>query len=137
MEWQENGITIVDDRNAVDTEFVCDLLRNTYWAKERSREAMKRSFGQSLCFSVFQQNQQIGFGRVVSDYATFSWIADVIIDSRFRGQGTGKFLMRCITEHPSIKHTTQTLATRDAHGLYEQFGFVRQEFMRKEPENTE
>jgi GNAT superfamily N-acetyltransferase len=129
MKWQRNGVTIVDDRSQLDLEVVYNLLKDAYWTKGRSKEIMAQAFEYSLCFSVFKDNQQIGFARVVTDYATFSWIADVIIDPRFRGQGIGKFLMQCVTEHPAITSITQTLRTRDAHGLYEQFHFERSEFM--------
>ena len=133
MEWQYHDITIVDDYAAVDVDAVYALLQQSYWANERSKDVIARSLEHSICFSVLKDGGQIGFARVVTDYAVFSWIADVIIDPRHRGQGIGKFLMRCVTEHPAIKHTTQTLATRDAHGLYEQYGFTRNEFMRKRP----
>lgn len=136
MEWFYNGMTIVDDSTAVDVDVVYALLQQSYWANERPKEMISRSLEHSLCFSVLKDGGQIGFARVVTDYAVFSWIADVIIDPRFRGQGIGKFLMRCVTEHPAIKDTTQTLCTRDAYGLYAQYGFMRGEFMRKRPEKT-
>jgi GNAT superfamily N-acetyltransferase len=129
MRWQWNGITIVDDRSQVDFEAVYNLLKDAYWTKGRSKETMAQAFEHSLCFSVFKDDKQIGFARVVTDYAVFSWIADVIIDPRFRGQGIGKFLMQCVTEHPAITSIIQTLRTRDAYGLYEKFNFERSEFM--------
>ncbi len=133
MKWHYHDITVIDDRNAVDVDRVHALLQQSYWASERSKKLIAESLEHSLCFSVLQAGKQIGFARVVSDYAVFSWIADVMIDPHYRGQGIGKFLMQCITNHPAIKHTTQTLCTRDAHGLYEQYGFAREEFMRKRP----
>jgi GNAT superfamily N-acetyltransferase len=129
MQWQRNGMIIVDDSSQVDLDVVYDLLKKTYWAKDRSKETIAKTIENSLCFSVFKNDKQIGFARVVTDFATFSWIADVIIEPRFRRQGIGKFLMQCVTEHPAIKSTTQTLRTRDAHGLYEKFNFERSEFM--------
>ena len=129
MQWQRNGVVIVDDSSQVDLDVVYDLLKKTYWAKDRSKETIAKTIENSLCFSVFKNDKQIGFARVVTDFATFSWIADVIIEPRFRRQGIGKFLMQCVTEHPAIKSTTQTLRTRDAHGLYEKFNFERSEFM--------
>jgi GNAT superfamily N-acetyltransferase len=134
MEWHYKGMTIVDDKTVVDVDVVHALLQQSYWANERPKEMIARSLEHSLCFSVLKDGGQIGFARVVTDYAVFSWIADVIIDPRFRGQGIGKFLMQCVTEHPAIKHTMQTLCTKDAHGLYERYGFMRNEFMRKRPE---
>ena len=131
MQWQQNGIVIVDGYSQVDLDVVYDLLKKTYWAKDRSKETIAKTIENSLCFSVFKNNKQIGFARVVTDFATFSWIADVVIDPRFRRQGIGKFLMQCVTEHPAIKSTKQTLRTRDAHGLYEKFNFERSEFMKR------
>lgn len=133
MQWQQNGVLIVDDKSRIDVNAVSDLLKESYWANERSKECMAKSIEYSLCFSVFKENKQIGFARVVTDYATFSWIADVIIDPRFRGQGVGKFLMQCVTEHPMVASTMQLLRTRDAHGLYTQYGFERNECMAKRP----
>ena len=129
MQWQRNGMIIVDDSSQVDLDVVYDLLKKTYWAKDRSKETIAKTIENSLCFSVFKNDKQIGFARVVTDFATFSWIAEVIIEPRFRRQGIGKFLMQCVTQHPAIKSTTQTLRTRDAHGLYEKFNFERSEFM--------
>ena len=129
MQWQHNGIVVVDDSSQVKLDTVYNLLKETYWAKDRSKETVAKTIENSLCFSVFKNDKQIGFARVVTDFATFSWIADVVIDPRFRRQGIGKFLMQCVTEHPAINSTIQTLRTRDAHGLYEKFNFERSEFM--------
>jgi GNAT superfamily N-acetyltransferase len=129
MQWQQNGIVIFDEREKVDLDVVHNLLKTSYWAENRPKETIARSIENSLCFSMFKTERQIGFARVVTDFATFSWIADVMIAPQFRGQGLGKFLMRCVTEHPAIAGVKQTLRTRDAHGLYEQYGFTRTEFM--------
>ena len=129
MNWQNDDIVVYDTREKVDLDAVHSLLKGSYWAAERSKETIDKSIEHSLCFSMFRDGQQIGFARVVTDFATFSWIADVIVDPQFRGQGLGKFLMRCITEHQAIAATKQSLRTKDAHGLYEQFGFARTEFM--------
>ena len=79
----------------------------------------------SLCFGLFLRGAQIGFGRAVTDYAVFSWIADLVIDSKYRGQGLGKWMMHCMVAHPAISGTQMVLQTRDAHALYEKFGFSR------------
>ena len=129
MNWQQNKIVVSDEREKVDLDVVHRLLKTSYWANERPKETIAKSIENSLCFSMFRDDRQIGFARVVTDFTTFSWIADVIIDPQFRGQGLGKFLMRCITEHPAIATTKQSLRTKDAHGLYEQYGFTRTEFM--------
>lgn len=129
MRWEEHGIVIVDDRQRVNLDVVQQLLHDAYWAKGRSREAIAITIEHSLCFVVLKDDRQIGFARIISDLAVFSWIADVIIAPHFRGQGLGKFLMRCIMAHPALQGTHLGLRTNDAHGLYEQFGFVRSEFM--------
>ncbi len=131
MEWRMENFRIVDDRAAVDVETVYRLLHETYWANARTKEALATCIEHSLCFSLFDGDEQIGFARAVTDYAVFAWIADVIIDPRFRGHGLGKFLMRCVTEHPALMSTKKLLRTRDAHGLYEQFGFTRCECMER------
>jgi len=71
------------------------------------------------------EGSQVGFGRVVSDYTVFSWVADIVIEPRFRGRGLGKWMMSCIKEHPQLRHTQMVLQTRDAHSLYEAYGFSR------------
>ena len=133
MEWRMNDFRIVDDTSVVDIEAVYRLLHETYWANTRTKKTLATCIEHSLCFSVFCGNEQIGFARAVTDYAVFTWIADVIIDPRFRGQGVGKFLMQCVMEHPALAPTKKLLRTRDAHGLYEQFGFTRTECMERQP----
>jgi N-acetylglutamate synthase-like GNAT family acetyltransferase len=134
MKWQHHDITILDEQDAVDIHVVHALLQQSYWANTRSKDILRQAIANSLCFSVLKDGKQIGFARAVTDYATFSWIADVIIDPQYRSRGAGKFLMECIMTHPAISHTTQTLCTRDAHGLYQRYGFKCAEFMRKRPE---
>lgn len=129
MQWQRGDIVITDDRTAVDPVTVHQLLQNSYWATARSLDTILTTIERSLCFTVLKDGRQVGFARVVTDYTTFAWIADVIVAPEVRGQGIGKFLVQCITDHPALAATTQTLRTRDAHGLYEQFGFRRTEFM--------
>ena len=101
------------------------LSKRSYWAKGRSREKIEKSIENSLCFGVFTgKNQQVGFARVLSDYAVFAWIMDVFIIEDFRGKGLGKMLMAAITGHTDLQGLERWgLGTKDAHGLYEQFGF--------------
>ena len=107
------------------------LLSETYWAAGRSRETVRITIDNSVCFSVLSGGRQVGFARVVTDHAVFAWIADVVIHPDHRRRGLGKFLMRCIQDHPDIPKSLQVLRTRDAHGLYEKFGFTLGEFMKK------
>jgi GNAT superfamily N-acetyltransferase len=101
------------------------LSGDSYWANGRSLEVVRRSIDNSLCFGIFQNDTQIGFARVVSDYVVFAWILDVFILHSFRKQGLGKLLMEAIMSHPDLQGLQRWgLATEDAHGLYEQYGFT-------------
>jgi GNAT superfamily N-acetyltransferase len=101
------------------------FLTESYWAEGISREVVARSIENSLCFGVFCDGKQIGFARVISDYATFAYIGDVFVLESYRGHGLGKWLMECVIGHPWLQGLRRwTLLTRDAHGLYAQFGFT-------------
>ncbi len=132
MEWQYQDYTIDDDNLKTNIDSVYHLLLNTYWAHNRTFDGVKQSILNSMCFNIHQHGEQVGFARVVTDYTYFAWIADVIIAIPHRGKGLGKFLMHCITEHPQIPNRMQVLRTKDAHGLYEKYGFLNSEFMCKE-----
>lgn len=132
MEWYLDNYKITDDPAQIDYPAVHRLLAGTYWAAGRSREKIETSCRNSLCFCLYDQDRQIGFARVVTDCAVFAWICDVLIDPEFRGRGLGKWLMEKVLEHPVLQNTAgQLLATRDAHGLYEKYGFVKAECMRR------
>jgi GNAT superfamily N-acetyltransferase len=128
MEWRQGDYWITDDKARMDLELVCFLLGSSYWAADRSREIVQKSVQQSFCFSLFHDSQQVGFGRVISDRATFSYLCDVIIHPDHRGKGLGKWLIGTILEHPEMKHTRFSLFTRDAQSFYEQFGFAKHRF---------
>lgn len=116
---------ISDDPARLDLEAIERLLRQTYWAVERPRAVIEKSVTRSLCLGIYRGEEQVGFGRVVTDGATFAWICDVIIDEAHRGAGLGKRFVETIFTHPEIAEIRQLLATRDAHTLYEKFGFER------------
>ena len=100
------------------------LSQESYWAKNRSLEQTKRAIENSLCFGLYHQEQQIGFARVISDFATFAYLGDVFVLEAFRGQGLSKWLMETIVSHPELQGLRRwVLATRDAHTLYEKYGF--------------
>ncbi len=85
---------------------------------------VERSIQHSLCFAAYLDGRQIGFARVVTDYATFAYVADVFVVPEHRGRGISKLLLRAILEHPELQGLRRfLLATHDAHGLYAQFGF--------------
>ena len=124
MEWIKDEYTLTDDLSKVDIDVVYQLLKETYWAHRRSYDVVTRLTEHSLCFTLLCQNDQIGFGRAVSDYTVFSWIADVVIHPEYRGEGLGKWMMSCIIEHPKIAHTQIALQTKDAHSFYEKYNFT-------------
>jgi GNAT superfamily N-acetyltransferase len=117
----------------IDLEFVCAALAGSYWAQNRPRGVIEASLKGSICFGLYESRgkRQVGLARVVTDGATFSWLCDVIIDPGHRGKGLSKFLMATVLGDERIGSTTFLLGTRDAHGLYEKFGFVRWEMMRR------
>jgi GNAT superfamily N-acetyltransferase len=123
MERQIGTALISDDKNLLQIDRICALLKTSYWAGERSRETIARSIEHSLCFGVYQNGDQVGFARCITDYATMYWLADVILDERVRGQGLGKALVDTILGHELLQGLVGTLATRDAQGLYQRFGF--------------
>jgi GNAT superfamily N-acetyltransferase len=133
MEFENGEFLVSTDRERLDLDYLCRALNATYWAQGRPPEVIRTSVRNSLCFGLYRKGarEQIGFARVVTDQATFSWVCDVLIDERFRGKGLGKWLMACVVSHPNVRNTTSLLGTRDAHGLYEKFGYQRSEGMRR------
>jgi GNAT superfamily N-acetyltransferase len=119
-----NGYTISDDRARLDMPFVHASLAEAYWSVDRPRAVTERSFANCLCLGIYAPDRQVGFGRLLTDYATRAHLADVFIRPDARGLGLGKALMATILAHPELTTVSQwTLTTADAHGLYAQFGF--------------
>jgi GNAT superfamily N-acetyltransferase len=134
MEWRKGEYTITDDQSFADIDFIHTSLNTTYWAENRSREVVEKSLKNSILLSLLHGDEQVGFTRIVSDFSTFAWICDVYIHPDHRGKGLGVWLMACTMEHPAMDVSLQLLATRDAHGLYEKFGFqVREMMFRRTP----
>jgi GNAT superfamily N-acetyltransferase len=125
-EWRQSDFLISTDKNKLDLKLIHRFLSNdSYWAKGRTLDVVVRSVENSLSFGLYKNSQQIGFARVVTDYATFAWVADVFILNEHRGQGLAKWLMETITSHPELQGFRRwVLATKDAHELYRQFGFI-------------
>ncbi|TYQ30975.1 GNAT family N-acetyltransferase [Pseudanabaena sp. UWO310] len=141
MEWKQEKFTVSDCRENLDFELIYHFLNSlSYWAKDIPREVVVKSLDNSLCFGLFQGNKQIGFGRVVTDYATFAYLADVFVVEEYRKKGLGKWLIECIIKHPQLQGLRRwMLATADAQGLYHQYGFVSlgnpERFMEKHDPN--
>jgi len=115
---------ISTDRSRLDVALIHDFLHSSYWAQGIPRSVVERSIRHSLCFGAFHDGRQVGFARVVSDFAAIAYIADVFVVPEHRGRGISKLLMRAIVEHPDLQGLRRIfLVTRDAHGLYAQFGF--------------
>jgi GNAT superfamily N-acetyltransferase len=115
---------ISTDAKKLQLEVIVGFLSHAYWASNRAPELIERSLDHSLNFGLYEAATQIGFARVITDYATFAYLCDVFILESHQGLGLGKWLMSVVTEHPDLAHLRRfMLATRDAHGLYGQFGF--------------
>jgi GNAT superfamily N-acetyltransferase len=131
-ECRKGKFTVSTDRKLIDLDVVHGFLTECYWAKGIPRDVVARSIETSLCFGVYAEGKQVGFARVISDYATYAYIGDVFVLESFRGRGLGKWLMECIMQHPRLQGLRRwSLTTSDAHWLYAQFGFEPL----KKPEN--
>jgi GNAT superfamily N-acetyltransferase len=107
-----------------DVELIHQYLCDTYWARNMPRKVLEKAIRHSLCFAVFTAGGQVAFARVITDLATFAYLSDVFVVPEHRGRGVSKLLMRAILEHPELQGLRRfVLATKDAHGLYAQFGF--------------
>jgi GNAT superfamily N-acetyltransferase len=112
------------DKSKLQPDVIHGFLSKSYWAKDIPLEKVKLAIENALCFGVFHNDVQVGFARVVTDYAVIGYIGDVFIIEEERGKGLSKMLMQHIVDHPQLQGLRRiVLATRDAHGLYEQFGF--------------
>jgi len=141
-EISEGGLLISDDKARLDRPLIHAYLSGrSYWAKDVPVEIVERSIEHSLCFGMYQAGRQIGFARAVTDRATFAWLADVFILEEARGSGCGKKLVAAIMAHPELQGLRRfMLGTRDAHTLYEQYGFgplkYPERFMEIQMENS-
>ncbi len=131
---------ISTDKSKLDLNVIHGFLSNSYWAKGRSLKILKLTVKNSLCFGLYFKTRQVGFARVITDYATFAYLADVFILEEFRGKGLSKWMMKVIFDYEETEQVRRwLLATSDAHGLYEKFGFqglkdpkIMMEMFRKE-----
>jgi len=125
IEFHRDRYLISTDPARLDITAIHDFLTNeSYWAKGIQRETVEKAIAHSLCFGVYEAGQQIGYARVISDYATYGYLDDVYLLESYRGKGLGKWLMECVVSHPELQTLRRfMLATRHAQKFYNQFGF--------------
>ncbi len=123
--FRKGSYLISTDKTKLDIKVIHGFLSTSYWAKNRSLKTTKKTIKNSLCFGVYYKNRQVGYARVITDYATYAYLADVFIIEEFRGRGLSKWLMEVILKYDEIRDLRRWfLATSDAHKLYEKFGFT-------------
>lgn len=125
-EFKQGEYLVSTDPSRLDLPWIHGYLTNdAYWSRGISYKVFQTSVENALSFGVFHHEKQVGFGRVISDYATFAYLADIFIDEHYRQRGLGKWLLECMLNFPELQGLRRwILVTKDAHGLYEQFGFV-------------
>lgn len=124
QQWHRSEFCISTDRNRLDFPAIYAALKATYWARKVTPETLQRSIEHSLCFGIYHPDTQVGFARVVTDYATFAYVCDLVIWEAWQGQGLGTWLMQCMVQHPDLQGLWRWfLRTRDAHQLYQKVGF--------------
>ncbi|MBR2566952.1 MAG: GNAT family N-acetyltransferase [Paenibacillus sp.] len=136
MEVYYKDYLITDDKEKIDKQVVLDFLAQSYWANKRPTERILKSIDHSNGYGVYHQGKQIAYARVVTDGATVYYLCDVFVLKEYQGQGIGKKLIETITNLKEYEWMTGILGTKDAHGLYEQYGFERDQerFMRRMPQ---
>lgn len=120
----KNKFSISTDKSKLDLEVIHNFLSNSYWAENIPLAVVQKCIDNSFCFGVYEGEKQIGFARVITDYSTFAYFSDVFILEDYRGLGLGTWLIETIMAHPELQGLRRwMLATKDAHRLYQQFGF--------------
>lgn len=125
LHWRRAEFELSTDPARIDLAVVHAFLTQSYWAAGIPLETVERSIRNSLCFGIYTGNRQVGFARVITDRATYAYLGDVFVLPEYRGKGLAKWMMECIIGHPDLHGLRRwSLLTRDAHGLYQQFGFT-------------
>lgn len=128
QEYRKDNFLVSTDPAKLDLDAIHGYLSRSYWAEGRSKEIVKESLENSLNFGLYDGDRQIGLARVVTDYVLYAYLCDVYVLEEYRGQGLGKWLLGCMMSYPRFDGLRLwTLRTRDAHGLYRQFGFTEVE----------
>lgn len=123
MEWTRGEYTLTDEPDRADVDAIYALLRETYWAASRTRDAVRTSVEHSLCFSLLRGGRQVGVARVLTDLGAASYVVDVVVAEPHRAHGVGTWLMERILAHPAVRDTHVVLITRDAQAFYRGLGF--------------
>jgi GNAT superfamily N-acetyltransferase len=126
-EWKrEGGFTISTNKELLDLDVIFQFLSQSYWAAGLSKKVLTQSIQHSpICYGIYDRNSsQAGFARIITDFTRFAWLSDVFVLPEYRGKGLSKWLMEVITTDPQFEGVSFQLATKDAHGLYKQFGFT-------------
>jgi len=129
QQWERDGLIMTSDRTAIDVPTVRRFMLMSYWGEARTEEIIRRAAANSIPLSVFDGERQVAYGRVMTDYATSAWICDVFVDPAYRSRGIARWLMDTIMSLPELASCRKILITRDAHGLYDKYGFARHECM--------
>ena len=125
FERRRDQYLVTTDKSRLDLRVIHGFLRRSYWAAGIPSEVVERSIRNSLAFGLFYDEEQVGFARVVTDRATFAYLADVFVLEEHRGRGLSRWLMEVVLSHPGLQGLRRwMLATADAHGLYERCGFA-------------
>ncbi len=126
MDFTKDRFYISTEKEKMDIDLIYSFLTRSYWAEGISKEIVTRSIEGALCFGVFENDKQVGFARMITDRATFAYLADVFIIEEYRGVGLSIWLMDVIMVHPDMQGLRRMmLSTRDAHDLYKKFGFTQ------------
>ncbi len=123
--WSRPPFVVSTDQTKLQLDVIHGFLKTAYWSTGIPVAIVRKAIENSLCFGLYHEATQIGFARIVTDYATFAYLADVFVVDAWRGRGLAKFMMECIKAHPELQNLRRwMLATLDAHGLYAQYGFT-------------
>ena len=126
LHWARNGFELSTDPARMDLDAIHAFISQSYWGQGRSKEVMVRAMHNAICFGVFRDGVQVAFARVITDKAVFAYLADVFVHPAWRGQGLSKWILEAVNAHPDLQEIKRfLLETRDAHGLYAQYGFTK------------
>lgn len=128
LNWNYDGFSISTDQSLLQVDRIHQFLsQESYWSNSIPMSVVQKAIENSLCFGLYKNSgEQIGFARIVTDYATFAWLCDVYVEASVRGKGLSKWLMSCVMKHPELQGLRRIcLATKDAHELYKKFGFQK------------